>query len=389
MIARLREQLRLPRWVVIADGDNELVVDLDNELMVDSAAYLVKGRKAAVLHELLPGPGGLCACGPEGRFAHELVVFAVRAPEIRDAEPSPPPASVARRFLPGSEWLYLKVYTGSTTADAVLRTYLAPVIATAMRQGLARRWFFIRYGDPDWHLRVRFHGDPAILTGQLLPALHGALAPATEAGLVWQVALGTYEREVERYGGSEAIEIAESLFHHDSECVLGMIETLEGDAGAAAMWRLALRNIDRLLDDLGLSLADKLAFATRARDGYGKEFGMDTTLQRSLGEKFRAHAKEIATLLASPDDSPGHVHAARLARLAVRSAANRSLAAQLRALELAGRLRQPITELAHSFVHMTVNRMMRSHQRIQELVLCDLLRRHYDSAIARAKQRPA
>jgi thiopeptide-type bacteriocin biosynthesis protein len=168
-----------------------------------------------------------------------------------------------------------------------------------------------------------------------------------------------------------------------------MIETLEGDAGAAAMWRLALRNIDRLLDDLGLSLADKLAFATRARDGYGKEFRMDTTLQRSLGEKFRAHAKEIAALLASPDDSPGHVHAARLARLAVRSAANRSLVAQLRALELAGRLRQPIAELAHSLVHMTVNRMMRSHQRIQELVLCDLLRRHYDSAIARAKQRPA
>ena len=91
-------------------------------------------------------------------------MFAVRAPEIREAKPSPPPASVARRFLPGSEWLYLKVYTGSTTADAVLRTYLAPVIATAMRQGLARRWFFLRYGDPDWHLRVRFHGDPATLT---------------------------------------------------------------------------------------------------------------------------------------------------------------------------------------------------------------------------------
>jgi lantibiotic biosynthesis protein len=389
VIARLREQLRLPRWVVIADGDNELAVDLDNELMVDSAAHLLKGRKAAALHELLPGPGDLCARGPEGRFVHELVVFAVRAPEIHDARPSPPPASAARRFLPGSEWLYLKIYTGSTTADAVLRTHLAPVIAAAMQRGLARRWFFIRYGDPDWHLRVRFHGDPAILTGQLLPMLHGALAPATESGLAWQVALGTYEREVERYGGPEAIEIAEALFHHDSECVLGMIETLEGDAGAAAMWRLALRSIDRLLDDLGLSLADKLAYATRARDGYGKEFGMNTALQRSLGEKFRAHAKEIAALLAAPDDSPGHVHAAQLARLAARAAANRPLAAQLRALELAGRLRQPITELAHSFVHMAVNRMMRSHQRIQELVLCDLLRRHYDGVVARAKQRPA
>jgi lantibiotic biosynthesis protein len=389
VIAQLRDRLRLPRWVIIADGDNELAVDLDNEQMVDSAAHLLKGRKAAVLHELLPGPGELCARGPEGRFAHELVVFAARAPEVREAKPAPPVAPVARRFLPGSEWLYLKVYTGSTTADPVLRTHLAPVIAAAMQQGLARRWFFIRYGDPDWHVRVRFHGDPATLTGQLLPMLHGALARATDAGLVWQVALGTYEREVERYGGAEAIELAESLFHSDSECVLAMIEALQGDAGAAAMWRLALRSVDRLLDDLGLSLADKLAYATRARDGYGREFGMNTALQRSLGERFRMHAKEIAALLAEPDHAPGHVHAAQLARLAARSAANRPLAAQLRALDSAGRLRQPITDLAHSFVHMNVNRMMRSHQRLQELVLCDLLRRHYDGLIARAKQRPA
>jgi lantibiotic biosynthesis protein len=386
VIARLREQLRLPRWIVIADGDNELAVDLDNDMMIDSAAHLLKGRKSAMIQELHPGPGELCAAGPEGRFVHELVVFAARAPEIREATLAPPAASGGRTFLPGSEWLYVKVYAGSATADTVLRAYLAPVIAAAMQQGLASRWFFIRYGDPDWHLRLRFRGDPARLTGELLPMLHRALARATEAGLVWQVALGTYEREVERYGGSDAIEIAESLFHHDSECVLGMLETLQGDAGAAAIWRLALRSIDRLLDDLGLSLAERLAFATRARDGYGKEVGMDTALQRSLGDKFRAHAKDIAALLAAPDDAPGHAHAASLARLAARSAANRPLAAQLCDLERAGRLRQPITELAHSFVHMAVNRMLRSHQRIQELVLCDLLRRHYDGVIARAKQ---
>jgi thiopeptide-type bacteriocin biosynthesis protein len=115
---------------------------------------------------------------------------------------------------------------------------------------------------------------------------------------------------------------------------------------------------------------------------------MDSALQRSLGDMFRVHTKDIAAVLSAPDDSPGHVHAAPFAALAARSAANRPIAAQLRAIELAGRLREPITELALSFVHMTVNRMMRSHQRLQELVLCDLLRRHYDGVIARAKRRP-
>jgi thiopeptide-type bacteriocin biosynthesis protein len=388
VIAQLRARLRLPRWVVLTDGDNELAIDLDNELMVDSAAHLLKGRKTAVLHELWPAPGALCATGPEGRFSHELVVFAARSPEVRAAAPRPAPGPIVRRFLPGSAWLYLRIYTGSTTADPVLRGYLAPVIAAAREDGLARRWFFIRYGDPDWHLRVRFSGDAARLTGELLPRLHRALAAASDAGQVWQVALGTYEREVERYGGPDAIELAEALFHHDSECALGMIERLEGDAGAAAMWRLALRSIDRLLDDLGLSLADKLGFATRARDGYGKELGMDVAMQRSLGDKFRTHAREIAALLAASDHAPDHAHAASIAQIAARSVASRPHIAQLRALEAAGRLNQPVTELAHSFVHMAVNRMMRSHQRVQELVLCDLLRRHYASVLARARQRP-
>ena len=38
----------------------------------------------------------------------------------------------------------------------------------------------------------------------------------------WQVQLDTYEREVERYGGPEGIELAEQLFHADSEAVLAI-----------------------------------------------------------------------------------------------------------------------------------------------------------------------
>jgi hypothetical protein len=33
--------------------------------------------------------------------------------------------------------------------------------------------------------------------------------------------------------------------------VLGIVETLAGDEGADARWRLALRGIDLLFDDLG------------------------------------------------------------------------------------------------------------------------------------------
>jgi hypothetical protein len=68
---------------------------------------------------------------------------------------------VVRRFPPGSEWLYAKLYTGAATADQVLRQVVRPVTEAALRCGAADGWFFIRYGDPDWHLRLRLHGRPS------------------------------------------------------------------------------------------------------------------------------------------------------------------------------------------------------------------------------------
>jgi len=48
----------------------------------------------------------------------------------------------------------------------------------------------------------------------------------------------------------------------------------------------------------------------------------------------------------------------------------------------------PLAELAASFLHMSINRILRSAHRAQELVLYDFLARLYQSASARS-QSPA
>jgi thiopeptide-type bacteriocin biosynthesis protein len=388
-VAAIRVARGLPRWIVVADGDNELTVDLDNTLMVESFVDLVKDRAAVTLHEQLPGADELCVTGPEGAFAHEIVVPFHRVPAAVPGEAQPPPRpagapSIIRRFPPGSAWLYAKIYTGTATVDALLREAIGPLVRDVLAGALAERWFFIRYSDPDWHLRLRFGGDPARLTGEVLPRLHAALAAAGDAGLWWRLGLDTYEREVERYGGPAGIELAEQLFAADSAAVLAIVEASSGDAGADAAWRLCLRGIDRLLADLGFDLAARLAIMTRARDEFGAEVGMDTAFQKRLGDKFRAHRAEIAELLAAPDDAPDHPFAPGLAALAARSAANAPIAAELR--RRASALTVPLERLAPSYVHMHANRMLSAQARMQEVVLYDLLRRHYDGEAARARK---
>ena len=388
-----RAKRRLPRIVLLADGDNLLPVDLDNILSVDSFVHLVKDRSEARLSEMFPGPDELCTRGPEGRFVHELIVPFVRTSSAI-AESSV--AVVARReepaigdghrsFPPGSEWLYAKLYAGAASIDSVLRDAIAPLVRRVLRSGAADRWFFVRYDDPDHHLRLRFHGRAPRLLAKVLPDLRKAVAPLLEDGRIWRLQLDTYEREIERYGGLEAMEIAERVFQADSEAVLAILERLEpGDAGADERWRLTLRSIDSLLTDCGIGFDESRRLMEGLRKEFSKEMRADDSLKRSLGSSFRKEARSLERLL-DPDFERESSLAPGIAVFRRRSRALAPRIRKLRALEREGRLSQPVAAIAASYVHMHVNRMLRSAPRRHEFVLYDFLARLYESRAARAK----
>ena len=384
-VQRVRAERRLPRWVLLADGDNELLVDLDNVLSVEGWLDVIEGRREALLYELFPRPEELCACGPEGRFVHELVVPFVRArSEARQSASMVTAAgAIQRSFLPGSEWLYAKLYVGTSTADAVLGEVIGPLVRAVLPTRAADSWFFIRYGDPQWHLRVRFHGTPARLLSEVLPALEAAAAPLLADGRLWRFQLDTYDREVERYGGAAGIGVLERMFHADSEAVLAIVEMLEGDEGADARWRLALIGTDLLLGDLGLDAEGKRRVLGRVRESFFREFGGGKPLRVQLDQKQRAERRALEALL-DPDKGEQSELAPGLAILRGRSELNAPLVAELRRLEQEGSLTSSIEQIAPSLVHMHVNRLIRSSQRAHELVLYDLLAGIFDSQAARA-----
>jgi thiopeptide-type bacteriocin biosynthesis protein len=392
-----RTRRRLPRWITVAEGDNELPVDLDNVLATETLVELIKARAEATLIELFPGPDRLCARGPEGRFVHELIVPFVRAAPL----PSPQGAraaravehrgpagllssptrrtdKLARSFPPGSEWLYVKLYTGPAGVDQVLRDVVRPVVEEVRRSCAADGWFFIRYGDPDWHLRLRFHGHPEQLRDEVWPALQAAADPLLANGLAWRLQLDTYEREVERYGGPDGIELAERLFQADSDAALALAGLLTEDARGDLRWRLALLGMDLLLADFRLGPEARRAIVRKARDLLAEEFRADAALRRQLGTRFRQERRSLDRLLARVPDADARVAAGREA-LRRRSHAVAPVVREFEARAAAGRLTRPFTVLVPSYLHMHANRLLRSAHRVQELVLYDFLSRLYDS----------
>jgi len=398
-----RHQRQLPRWVLLSDSDNELPIDLENILCLESFVDLIKQRDNTLLHELYPGADELCVVGPEGSYVHELVI-------PFNCEPEPKPMGEAaqiatktkrqrftgqpnekmglttphlvRRFAPGSEWLYLKLYVGAATADQVLCEVVAPLLTEPVVAKIVDRWFFLRYADPDWHLRLRFHGDPDPLLRVVMPMFHAALAPWLSDQRIWKLQVDTYEREVERYGGSIGIELAEQLFHADSVAALQLVESFTGDEGANARWQLSLLGMDRLLDDLGFDLTRKLSVLQTMSRNFKREFQVDGKLRGQLGDKYRKERKNIESLLHNelPETHPLAIGALRLQQ---RSVQLQPVVTSLLHAEAQGPLEASLDELAQSFLHMHVNRMLRSMQRPHEVVLYDFLVRYYEMVKAR------
>ncbi len=379
--AALTRERRLPAELLIADGDNRLYVDTASPALTAAAAKVLRGRTEAIIEEVLPTG---VATGPQGRFAHELIV-----PFIRSGEPAPAPRAwtapqVQRTFAPGSQWLYLKAYTGTASADRILTDTIGPVAKQLRQSGVVDDWFFLRYADPEHHLRLRLHGEPAALRAHALPALTDALAPHLGDGTIWQFATDTYHREIERYGGDAGIELAERIHAADSEAVLHVLSMLDlyGEGAAEARWKLCLYATDRLLADAGLDLQERRDWARSGAAGYRPEYPNAPNLDPGIGQRWRRERADVTALL---DDTSGHPYESARQAFRQRSEQLVPLLAELAELSGRGELTQSYSQLLHSFSHLNAVRLLRSAARTHELILLSFLDRHYASRLARAK----
>ncbi|HKD78060.1 MAG TPA: lantibiotic dehydratase [Candidatus Angelobacter sp.] len=392
-----RIDARVPRFVLLADADNRLLIDFDNVLSVETLIEFIKRRERALLLEMLPGPDSLCAYGPEGSFTHEVVIPLVRAKEqpvaaglsnasARHAIASRSATVIDRQrsFIPGSEWLFAKIYASPAQVDRLLIEDVQPLIQEVLASGDADGWFFIRYADPQWHLRLRFRGNPKTLGARLLPQLWERLDRQQHAR-VWRVQLDTYEREVERYGGLTGVCIAERLFQLDSELVLALLSAIADRLNTSLRWRLGFLTVDTLLSSLGLDPGARLSLVNNLGKAHEQKFSLDQRYKDQLAEKFRSEREQLEALLNDP--SQGEVPSR--ARLALSRFAQGLEAARvdLERAQQAGELNKSVAELAGSYVHMHLNRLFRSAANAQEMVLYDFLARTYRSRIARQKQR--
>jgi thiopeptide-type bacteriocin biosynthesis protein len=241
-----------------------------------------------------------------------------------------------------------------------------------LKTQIVQAFFFVRYKDTDPHLRLRFRGNPHLEFYQyVVRATERALQQSIEAGIVYRVQVDTYQRELERYG-TEHIDRCETLFHYDSLSTLSFL-TQTGDVfDENTRFAFAVRKIDVLLTDAGLSVDACLTMITQLKESFFQEFGGRSELRQQLNEKYRTYRPLLTQALSEQFSVDEDVYDWR-----------QQQAALLRQLGEAIGPGEAWQNILKSLVHMLINRLFPSKQRAYELVLYHCLTKHYDSVRAR------
>lgn len=383
-LKRLKQKYHVDDFVCFHNADNVLHLDLKNELMVETLSTETKNLEYVELKEALITQYDSALETREGKsIANEVIIpfwnlsakpYQTYNTNIERELDTP---NSTRRFAPGSEWLSLKLYSGNTAVESLLLEQISPLLEEC--SSLYEKWFFIRYADPQWHLRVRFNGKPSQLYSELLPRLNKLFEPMLASGELHKVEFFTYEREIERYGGPELIELMEDLFAAESFLITVALKELSNFADDIR-WRLAALITDQLLSLLHFSNEEKLLLISYLRDGFGLEFNETGELRKMIGLKYQTRKKVMI------DD---------LEKLTATDPQNCDEAQQI-IFPLINEWKktiQPVTtkinnilldkgtisknDLLGSILHMTNNRVFKAYGREHELAMHDFMRRYY------------
>lgn len=361
----------VPEYFFMVEGDNQLLINFDNQILISILFEELTKKKSISLKECLFDIKKDDYCNeiliPYINNNHEPGVMNFDAPK----------QEIKRKFVPGDEWLYYKIFTGIKTADKILTGPIHDLVAILKENKLIESWFFLRYNDSDFHIRVRFKvnhtTDNAV--GKIISIFNNHLRDYVDSLMVWKVELSTYERELERYEW-EYINFSEQFFYRDSDLLLALMRKAKENGEDDISWVFTVKCIDAYFDLFKCSLEEKYKIMNSLYSAFQEEFEADKKLRKQIDNKFRFHVNSINQILES--DSGQYQDYRTIISNAI--CAMEHDFTELQTLEPV-----KVKRILTSLIHMHINRIIKSNPRAHELILYGFFEKHYRQLLGKKK----
>ncbi|WP_369165033.1 lantibiotic dehydratase [Streptomyces sp. AFD10] len=206
----------LPRTVYLGASDQRLRLNLDVPVHRELLRAELKRHGKAVLHEA-PEES---AYGWLGR-AHEVAMTFVSEQERAPASVIRATATRDADRMPGSSpWGYVKLYGSTARVSEVLTQHMPRLLR---EWGSSPSAWFIRYADPDPHIRLRLRLPGPGAFGSTADVVARWASGLRREGLLHRVQWDTDHPETGRYGTGRALEAAENYFVADSTAAVAQL----------------------------------------------------------------------------------------------------------------------------------------------------------------------
>ncbi|WP_338762653.1 lantibiotic dehydratase [Bernardetia sp. ABR2-2B] len=373
----------IPNRLTFGQGDNILPLFVDNDINLILFWQQLKKMQQVSISEMLYNEDNLFIKDEEGNgYTNEFII-----PHLLPSTKSESnsifntttnlEATLQREYTIGSEWIYFKIYCGVSTADELLLQRLFPLAAQLKQANIITEWFFIRYGDPDHHLRIRFKGKNDFYK-TVIESLYKNLNELVENKSVWNIQIDTYKREIERYGSKNMIN-SESLFHKESELICSILQNINEDDDLR--WKLAFLGVDNLLTNFELEIDHKKRLMEVLSESFHKEFGLENVHDtKILSKSYREKRQTIEEIIENPAIYPAYKELFTRHSLSIKESVDKVIA-----LAKNDELEMSLSNLIASYIHMFLNRYFRANQRKHECIIYYMLFQYYRSAEAKNK----
>lgn len=124
--------------------------------------------------------------------------------------------------------------------DEVILYVIAPTIASLLQAGVIDRLFFLRYGEGGPHIRLRLRISSRDKLSELQESIATLEAELRDRDGTPKVIPVEYHPETERYGGPDALIIAEDHFHQSTLLALDALKRSRGRPAVRALMALQL-----------------------------------------------------------------------------------------------------------------------------------------------------
>ncbi|HEY4327512.1 MAG TPA: lantibiotic dehydratase [Mucilaginibacter sp.] len=371
-------ELKLPAAFLLADGDQQLLFFRERKEDILFFASCVRQKKEVIIKEYLAETScqALVRDAAGNPFVHQFNAYLIPSGPavLPKASAIPIQKKVQRKFMPGSEWLFLKIYIPKAGSARLLLKIL-PLIRRKYPNGKVKKWFFIRYEDHAPHIRLRLMITPDALSDVLI-AFKTQLEDKIYQNLIREYQVDIYNRELERYRLAD-MTLAEDFFCASSELVVKMLRN-RASGLMPEIYLVALRTVRDMIAVFLPEQADQLVFTEGGYRHFLAEFE-DGPIRFELDKRYR----ELSTSIQSALKEEGFYRQAKL------QGASRSLNKTVRALHRAIKEKEEgRPDYLKSLIHMHLNRIFTDESRKQEMIIYYLLYKYLLSEKGRNKLKP-